>query len=180
MGSKFNPSHPSRPTHFSRTDVISTLKAEGADDEMIAIVLPLLKLENYSQEIGGELWYRIDYEYTSGNDSYAGLGQFNRPTWASVSDASFNDAVLLAPSIRAVMGLVKANNKSFTVYKNRYGWNLNFDSELAYLFHNQGAWSAAKILNNDISSKHRLQIDNQSEDAQVLIRKFTGKGVHIG
>lgn len=120
------------------------------------------KLENYPKHVEGHAGYIIEREGT-----YRGLGQFSSVTWNSLRKQG------LKPSYSSVgtpehdaMATLLLLRDSTRYHRNTFGMELN-DFSVAYLYHNQGAPSAANYLRTGI-----LTSPKQSSDARQLFKEI--------
>lgn len=121
-------------------------KANSVDPSLIWEVV---KQEN--PHITG--YYMVEFSGT-----FRGVGQFNKTTWASVTDAPWSDVNKTAVSLDAVAKLAKANKQYYDSY-----FTGPFTPEVAYLYHNQGAPAATEFLQTG-----RLRYPDQSSKALAL------------
>lgn len=97
---------------------------------------------------------------------YSGIGQFDAKTWHAVSDYPYDSSVQTLPAIDAILSLVNSNRR----YHERKFPGIGYTKEIAYLYHNQGAPSAATFL-----SSGKLVHAGQSDDALRLFRDIKTK-----
>lgn len=117
----------------------------------VEVLRGFLALENYSRELGGKRGYVIERE-----GKYRGLGQFDKPTWDAVSNVSFDHAGDPLSDLQSTLSLLRSNRR---VFRNQFS-NGNFTADVAYLYHNQGGYYAARYLRTNV-----LKWPNQSDKA---------------
>lgn len=145
----------SRLNEVSRTLVEGFIKLAGID---MPTLVSLSELRALANDVGretkvepGVLMFIVEHEnaivnghiYVEVEVPYVGIGQFDEPTWESVSTLDYSAAKEIVPSMYAIANLYHANAKSYLVKRKK---NVPFTKEIAYLYHNQGAGSAYKYL----------------------------------
>lgn len=94
---------------------------------------------------------------------FVGLGQFDRATWKSVSNKPYEYAADTVSSIEATLALLRANRRSYT---RQFGRTEGFTPYVAYLYHQQGASRAKRILQRTASVR-----GNQSKESLAAFDK---------
>lgn len=126
----------------------------------------LLPLENHILSLKAKDHYVIDILGT-----HQGLGQFDQPTWESISKLPFSSSREVEASIDSIVALYLANRKSFRLH-----FKGIFTDEIAYLYHNQGAPSAYMFLvNNELvypkQSKEALELFYKIDKTSIVSKK---------
>jgi hypothetical protein len=102
---------------------------------------------------------------------HRGLGQFDSATWKSVTKLPWSKVTDPTAGVTAIAQLYKANAKSFASQFSEGVYTV----ETAYLYHNQGASSAAKFLTSG-----RFVYPKQSSDAletmQLARKQYVNSG----
>jgi hypothetical protein len=102
---------------------------------------------------------------------HRGLGQFDEPTWKSVTKLPWSKVSDPASGVNALAQLYNMNRKNFNMqFKSD-----NYTLETAYLYHNQGASSAAKFLKSG-SLVHPAQSAEALETMRLARKQYVNNG----
>jgi hypothetical protein len=93
---------------------------------------------------------------------FIGLAQFNRDTWDSISTLPFSEALDPVQGLKGAVSLYNSNKRSF-----ERKFDGTYTDEIAYLYHNQGAPSAAQFLRTGV-----LKYPKQSRKALALFERI--------
>lgn len=101
--------------------------------------------------------------------TFKGIAQFNRETWVSLGGPSFEEVVDTKVSLQQALKLYLDNQSSFRTI---FGPGPKYTKEIAYLYHNQGASSAARFLDVGVltypgQSNHALMVFDFAKSAFV-------------
>lgn len=102
---------------------------------------------------------------------HRGLGQFDRATWKSVTRQPWSKVADPASGVDALAKLYNLNRKSFEVQFQ----SDNYTLETAYLYHNQGASSAARFLKSG-SLVYPEQSPDAVETMQLARKQYVNNG----
>jgi hypothetical protein len=137
-------------------DIVSVVSAEYSVPR--SYLVKTVDIENYTSPDG----VFVDTE-----GKFIGLGQFNEATWNAVMDDPYGEASNPRKGIEAIAKLYLANKASFEVNFR----SAEYTDEIAYLYHNQGAPSAASFLHSG-TLKYPDQSRSAGEVFKVARRQY--------